>query len=182
MPKTHKDEHDVTYAKSIKIAVPLAVLLAAGILLATRGDSPSEAAAAAGQTLAIVDPFTSPTPDGATVGAVFAKIVNPTNKADRLVGVQCAAAREMQMHETVEEGGVLRMVHRPEGYEIPARGVMELKPGGAHLMLIDLFAPLRMGETIAVKLVFREAGIMEITVPVKDMLSAATSCCATKDG
>lgn len=171
----------MTYAKSIKITVPLAVLLAAGILLATWGDSPSEAVAA-GQTLAIVDPFTSPTPDGATVGAVFARIVNPTNKADRLVGVQCAAAREMQMHETVEEGGVLSMVHRPEGYEIPARGVMELKPGGAHLMLIDLVAPLRMGETIAVKLVFREAGTMEITVPVKDMLSASTSCCATKDG
>ncbi len=181
MPKEHKEGHDLIHAKNMKIAAPLAVLLATGLLLATRDHASSEAVAA-GQALTIVDPFTSPTPDGATVGAVFAKIVNPTNKADRLVGVQCAAAREMQMHETVEDGGVLRMVHRPEGYEIPAGGVMELRPGGAHLMLIDLVAPLRMGETIAVRLVFQEAGAMEITVPVKDMLSASTSCCATKDG
>lgn len=168
------------HSKSTKIVFALVALLAAGLLVTTWGDSPSGTSAAE-QTLSIVNPFTSPTPPGAMVAAVFTKIVNTTNKADRLIAVESSAAREVQMHETVEEGGALRMLHRPEGFEIPAGGTMELKPGGAHLMLIDLKAPLSMGETITLKLLFEEAGALEINVPVKDMLSASKACCAVED-
>lgn len=169
------------HSRSTKIIIPMVALLGIGLLVTTWAKSPSGTAVAR-QALRVVDPFTYPTPPGATVAAVFTTFVNNTDKADRLVAVESSAAREVQMHETVEIGGALSMVHRPEGFEIPAGGTMELKPGGAHLMLMDLTEPLRMDEIIVLKLNFEVAGSMEIKVPVKDMLAAAKACCSGKGG
>ena len=169
------------HSKSSKIIIPMVALLGVALLVTTWAKSPSETTVAQ-QTLRVVNPFTYPTPPGATVAAVFTMLVNDTDKDDRLVAVESSAAREMQMHETVQKDGALSMLHRPEGFEIPAGGTMELKPGGAHLMLMGLKEPLRMDEIIVLKLDFEVAGTMEVKVPVKDMLSAAKACCSGKGG
>ena len=79
------------------------------------------------------------------------------------------AAKTAELHETVDENGVMKMVHHPEGWEIPAGGTLELKPGGKHIMLIGLTAPLVAGEKIKVTLNFEKAGAQTIDVPVKAM-------------
>ena len=45
-----------------------------------------------------------------------------------------------------------------EGYEIPAAGSVELKPGGAHLMLVNIKAPLKEGTKVPLTLRFERAG------------------------
>ncbi len=44
---------------------------------------------------------------------------------------------------------------------------MALKPGGYHVMLIELVAPLEVGQTIPVTLTFAEAGTIEVTATVR---------------
>jgi hypothetical protein len=44
------------------------------------------------------------------------------------------------------------------GYDIPAGGVFELKPGGPHLMFMDIRRPFKEGEKVPVKLKFEKAG------------------------
>ncbi len=122
-----------------------------------------------GDALRVENPMSRPSPLMAGTGAAYMMIVNPTEMADRLVAVSSPAAKVGEIHETVNDGGVMRMVPQPDGFEIPAKSVLELKPGGKHLMLIDLVAPLEIGQEIELTLTFEKAGEMVITVPVVDM-------------
>lgn len=105
-------------------------------------------------------------------GAAYFTILNPTEAADQLVSVQSSVARVTELHETTEENGVMRMIPQPDGFEIPARSIVELKPGGKHVMLLELSAPLAVGDEISLTLTFEQAGTMEIAVPVMEMGSS----------
>lgn len=119
--------------------------------------------------IAVKDPFSRPSPTGAATGAVFVTIVNNGPNADRLVSASSPAAQTVELHETVNENGVMKMEPRPEGFEIPAGATLELKPGGKHIMLIDLTAPLEPGKIIEVTLNFEKAGPVKIQAPVRKM-------------
>lgn len=54
-----------------------------------------------------------------------------------------------------------------EAIDVPAGGSAELKPGGLHLMMIDLTGQLVEGETVDVTLVFEQAGEVNVTLPIK---------------
>jgi copper(I)-binding protein len=70
----------------------------------------------------------------------------------RLVGAQSPAAGKVEIHQTTMEGGVARM--RPmEAIDLPAGRAVELKPGGYHVMLMQVPRPLKEGETVPVTLV-----------------------------
>jgi copper(I)-binding protein len=53
------------------------------------------------------------------------------------------------------------------GYEVPGRGRVELKPGGAHLMLVDIKRPFKQGEKIPLVLRFEKAGELKIDLEVR---------------
>ncbi len=73
-----------------------------------------------------------------------------------LVGVQTPAARVAEIHEMKMEGDVMRM--RPiSELALPAGRAVELRPGGFHLMLSDLKAPLKDGTQVPLTLVLRDA-------------------------
>ena len=73
-----------------------------------------------------------------------------------LVGVASPAAGVAEVHEMKLEGDVMKM--RPlKALELPAGKPVELKPGGHHLMLLDLKAPLAVNTTVPVTLTFRNA-------------------------
>jgi copper(I)-binding protein len=67
------------------------------------------------------------------------------------------------------EGGVMQMRRMAEGLEIPANGEVELKPGGFHLMLIGLKAPLGEGESVPMTLIFEGGARVEVTLGVRAM-------------
>jgi len=60
-----------------------------------------------------------------------------------------------------------------EFVELPAGTTVELKPGGYHIMLIGLKAPLELGSTIQITLVFENAGEITVDVPVLEEAPAA---------
>lgn len=98
-------------------------------------------------------------------GAIYFTLLNNKAEADRLVAVESDVAMA-EMHESIQENNIIRMEPRPDGFEIPAGGRVELAPGGKHVMLVNLEQPLTEGETIAVTLRFAHAAPLSVTVPV----------------
>lgn len=116
--------------------------------------------------IAVNDPFARPSPGEGSTGGAFMSIVNNTNQPDRLISAQCPVAKVVELHETVNVDGVMSMQPRPAGFELPARSTLELKPGGKHVMLMGLTAPLKAGDTVEVTLNFEKAGAVKVQVPV----------------
>jgi len=90
-------------------------------------------------------------------------------KGTRLVGVSSPAAGVAEVHEMKMEGDIMRMRALP-GLDLAAGQTVSLKPGGYHLMLMDLKAPLANGSTVAVTLRFKDGkGIeskLDLVLPV----------------
>jgi len=121
-----------------------------------------------GDTLRVEDAHAIQVPGGGT-GAVYLRVVNPTDRDDLLEAVATPAAKVAEVHETVKEGSLVRMRAFPEGMPVPARSVVILEPEGKHVMLMALEKILEPGEEIELELRFREAGPLLVTVPVIDI-------------
>ncbi len=132
--------------------------LAAAAALSTAGAEEFKAG-----TLTIDDPWARPSIGDTKNSAAYMKIENSGDAPDRLTAVKTAAAGHVMLHESRMEDGVMKMVHLPNGIEIPAHGSAELKPLGLHVMLMGLKEPLKKGDTLDLTLVFEKAG----EVPVK---------------
>ena len=103
--------------------------------------------------------------------AGYARIVN-TGTADRLVSVSTPAAGMADVHQSVEQGGMMRMLP-VKVLEIPAKGEMLLKPGGYHIMIMNAQKPFKVGDVMEFTFTFEHAG--KITVPVKVAPITATA-------
>lgn len=101
----------------------------------------------------------------AKVGGGYLTIVN-AGDADRLVSVSSDRAGSVQIHQMKMDGGVMEMREMKDGIAVPAHGSLELKPGGYHLMFMDVAKPFKEGETIAATLVFEKAGPVDVKLAV----------------
>ncbi|MBU3560313.1 copper chaperone PCu(A)C [Polynucleobacter hallstattensis] len=115
----------------------------------------------------IENAYTRATVPGQQVAGGFMKIENK-GAADQLISASSPVAGEVQLHEMAMEGNVMRMRQVKE-VVVPAGGAVELKPGGLHLMFMNIKAPLAAGETVPVKLKFAKAGEVEVKMPVNAM-------------
>ncbi len=115
----------------------------------------------------IEQPFARATVAGQKAAGGFMKIENK-GPADQLIAASSPVAGEMQLHTMVMDGNVMKM-REVKAIDVPANGSVELKPGGLHLMFMDIKTPLKAGETVPVKLRFQKAGEVEIRVPVREM-------------
>jgi periplasmic copper chaperone A len=138
-------------------------------------EPPRAQPALTGDAVRVEDPMARPSPMTTGNGAAYMKVVNPTEQADQLVSATSPAAAVVELHETVNDDGVMRMVPQLDGFAVPARSVVELKPGGKHVMFIDLVEPWVAGEEIQVTLHFQVAGDIQVTVPVVAMDAPAHS-------
>jgi len=118
--------------------------------------------------VSVEHPWSRATPPGAQVAGGYMSIVNRGNAPDTLLGASSPAAARVETHVHIMEGDVMKMRQVP-GYEIPANGRFELKPGGAHLMFRHIKRPFKEGEKVRVKLRFRRAGEIEVDFPVAAM-------------
>ncbi len=116
----------------------------------------------------IGQPWARATAPGAKVAAGYMSIRNKAASADRLVGVSSAAAARVETHVTLRDGDIMRM-REVKGYDIPAGGSFELKPGGAHLMFVDIRQPFREGERVAATLTFEKAGEIKVEFQVEKL-------------
>lgn len=122
--------------------------------------------AAAHTTLTVVNAWSRELPPSAPVGAAFMTIDNPSDQADRLLSAHSSIADITELHAHIHEGDVMRMV-KVDGIDVPAHDSLTLKPGGYHVMLIDLKKPLVAGEQLPLTLQFEHAGQVDITVNIK---------------
>ena len=149
------------------VAVALCFMLVlAGCMAATSSNSAQQGPTPEPGKLTIANATSRPVPVAGGNGIVYMDILNGTQSDDRLVDVTSSVAPTAEMHETVNDNGVMRMLPQPNGFVIPAGGSVELKPGGKHIMLLDVAKPLAVGDTLTVTLKFEHAGPMQIRVPV----------------
>jgi copper(I)-binding protein len=108
------------------------------------------AAAPALAQLQVKDPWVRATvPQQKTSGA-FMQLSSSSDV--RLVAARTPVAGIVELHEMKMEGDVMKM-SAVAGIEIPAGKTVELKPGGYHVMLMDLKRQLKQGETVPITLV-----------------------------
>jgi copper(I)-binding protein len=90
-----------------------------------------------------------------------------------LIGVASPVAGVAQVHEMKMDGGVMKMAEVKGGLVLPAGKAVELKPGGYHLMLMDMKAPLAKDSTMSVTLTFKDAKGTESKLELKLPVMAA---------
>ncbi len=103
---------------------------------------------------------------GGSMSAAYMRISNSGDNPDRLLKVSSDAATNVEMHISEMKDGVMTM-HPVESIEVPARALVELKPGGLHIMLIGVTRDLAPGEKVKLSLEFEEAGEIQIEAEVR---------------
>ena len=104
-------------------------------------------------------------------GGAYFTITNHTMMDDRLYAVSSPRADRVEMHDNQHEGNVMRMI-RLEEVLVAAGSTVQFAPGGKHVMLFGLDAPLKAGETVPLKLHFDHAGDVELVAKVSQGMSA----------
>jgi copper(I)-binding protein len=107
------------------------------------------------------------TPSGAAVGGAFLTIKNMGTTPDKLVGGSTPVGQKIEMHETATKDGVATMRPVLGGLSIPPGRTVTLAPGGYHIMIIGLNAPLKEGDHVPMTLQFEKAGKVDITLDVQ---------------
>lgn len=117
--------------------------------------------------LEIRDAWAAASPGGVDVAAGYLTIANGTSADDRLVAASSPRAASVEVHEMTMDNDIMRMRAVEGGLPLPAGGVVELAPGGLHLMFMGVTEPFVEGENIAVTLTFEHAGLIDVTLPVR---------------
>jgi len=131
------------------------------------GPVPAASQAQPSQPVQVQGAWVRATVAGQKSAGAFMRIT--ARSATRLVGVSSPVAGVVEVHEMKMNGDIMTMRVAPS-IELPAGKALDLKPGGYHVMLMDLKQPLLAGSTVPLTLKFRNtAGAesrMELTVPV----------------
>lgn len=122
------------------------------------------------KSLYIDHPFARATPPGARAAGAYLTVENKGTTPDRLVAASSPVAGIVEVHEMVMDGSVMKMRAIP-GIDIKAGAKVELKPGGYHVMLMELKQPLKKGDRFPLTLTFEKAGKIDVSVWVEDMAS-----------
>jgi len=117
--------------------------------------------------LSITDAWSRQTAPGQANGGGFMTIDNRGKRADRLLGGSSPVAAKVEIHTMSMDGGIMRMRSLPDGLAVPAAGRLALKPGGYHIMLIGLKAPLRIGTRVPLTLRFQHGGSVTVQLKVE---------------
>ncbi len=116
--------------------------------------------------LTIEHPFSRATLPNAPVAGGFMSVTNTGTTDDRLISATSDAAGRVEVHEMAMQGDVMKMRQLKDGLPIPAGQTVMLKPGGYHIMFMDLKAPLVEGKTVTVTLTFEKAGSIEVPLEI----------------
>lgn len=106
-------------------------------------------------------------PPKAKVLAAYMKIINKSSKTRYLIGVSSSLFGKVEMHRTGMHGEIMKMVYQKR-LTLHAGGLLELKPGGYHLMLKKPESVPQPGEQVTLTLQFENGQTVEVTAPVLD--------------
>jgi len=116
--------------------------------------------------LTIIHPWARASIGHAKTGAAYVVIANGGSEADRLIAARTDVAAKARLHTHTLENGVMKM-RRVDWIEVAPGKPAVLEPGGFHIMLMGLKAPLVEGETFPLTLTFEKAGTIEVMVKIQ---------------
>jgi copper(I)-binding protein len=132
------------------------LLLPAVLSLIAAGDAPQ---------LQVEHPWARASAGAATTGAAYLTLTDQ-GAPDRLTGASTPVAATAELHESMSDMGTMKM--RPvSGLSVAPGKPVKLAPGGYHIMLMGLKAPLKQGDTFPLTLTFEHAPPMTVTVNVE---------------
>jgi copper(I)-binding protein len=134
------------------------------------------AVSAFAQNVTVAEGWVRATVQGQKATGAFMNIT--AKDQTKLVAVSSPAAGIGEIHEMKMDKDVMKMAALPNGLDLPAGKTVELKPGGYHVMLMDLKAPLAADSTVPVTLTFQDVKgnktTQELKLPVKNMTSQSS--------
>ncbi len=149
--------------KVFPILLAVCLVLAMGVSVSAQDDETCSG-------MLFLEGWVRPSPMTAGNGAAYGLLTNLGGEMDTLVSVSTDAAEVVELHEMAfDENDVMMMREVEGGFMIPPHDFVELKPGGLHIMLINLVEELVEGETIDLTLNFEHAGEVLVTIPIHDM-------------
>lgn len=113
-----------------------------------------------------VDGWARPTMPAQKASAAYLSIHNSGPGADRLLSISTPVAASASVHSTSTAGGVMRM-RAVRSLPVAAGRHIRMKPGGLHVMLTGMRAPLRAGQKLPLTLRFERAGLVRATINVQ---------------
>jgi copper(I)-binding protein len=116
--------------------------------------------------ITVLDPYVTLMPPGVRTTAAYMVLKNAGEQDGHLVSAACTATGAAELHTHIDDQGVMRMRQVKE-IVIPARGETALRPGGYHVMLIDLKQPLSSGDRLAITLHFADGNQMTVEATVR---------------
>lgn len=119
--------------------------------------------------LKIEQPWTRATPAGAKVAGGYVAVTNTGSAPDRLLGGSSEIAGKVEIHEMAMNNGVMTMRGLPDGVELKPGAKVEMKPGGYHIMFMDLKRQLKEGEKVKGTLTFEKAGPVPVEFSVQSV-------------
>lgn len=123
-------------------------------------------AVSAAPALDVTDPWIAEAPPVARVHAGYVSLANPSDRPVRIVAVHSPRYARVEMHRTVVEQGVSRMLRMDEIRLAPGDKVV-LEPGGMHLMLFEPKTAVQLGEKVPVRLEFDDGSALELNAEVR---------------
>jgi copper(I)-binding protein len=115
--------------------------------------------------IAIGHPYARATAAGQPNGGAFLGLAN-AGADDRLLSVSATVANSVELHQMSMDGNVMRM-RQVDGIELKTGKPVALEPGGYHVMLLGLHAPLKSGDSFPMTLKFEKAGSVVVEVKVE---------------
>jgi copper(I)-binding protein len=143
------------------------VLIFAVMMMAACGTTPETNTSSEPQ-IKVMEPWSRPSPMTAGNGAVYMMLMNEGGTGDALISADTDVAEVVELHETKMEGDVMKMSPVAK-VEIPAGSSTALKPGGLHVMLINLQEQLVPGEKIKLTLNFEKSDPLTIEAEIREM-------------
>lgn len=169
-------------------------LLFGGLVASACSDSKSTSKSFSKGGITVSDVWARESATSTGNGAVYFTIENTSGKVDKLssVSVPSAFAKSAQIHVTMMQGSSTTMdpmgssttmgsmppttmagdtgmmtMREIDSVTIAAGGTVTFEPGGYHVMLIDLAAPLKVGDTFTMSLDFMNAGVVQVAATVR---------------
>jgi periplasmic copper chaperone A len=144
---------------------------ASGTTATDTADATSAAASACALTVA--DPWVKAA-DADMTGA-FGVVSNPSDADITITSASSPSAGMVEIHEVVDKDGAMVMQPKEGGLVVPAGGSATLKPGGDHLMLMKLPAPIKAGDEVEITVACNTGGTLTWTSVAKPFEGGAES-------
>lgn len=127
--------------------------------------------AAAADQVSVENPYVRLAPPNAPATGAFMVIKNNGDKAIKMLKADNPVSRVTELHTHLNEGGVMKMRPMP-AIDIKAKSQAILQPGGMHVMMIDLKAPMKEGDVVPITLTFDDGSSKQVDAKVVRPMAA----------